>query len=229
MRIVVGVCLAFSLVGPICDAEAELPVLIRDGFEQGIDRWQTTDPDPASGVWKIVEVGRPGNHALRVTGTSKYQPPHRSPHSIALLKGVMVSDFEMTVRVQNTNVNAGPHRDLCLFWGYHDPSHYYYVHLGAKADPHACQIFIVNDAPRTMITADKAEGTPWSEGWHEVKIVRDVEDGTVKVYFDDMQKPLMTARDTTFTWGLVGIGTFDDHGNFDDFELRGVLPEKKRK
>jgi hypothetical protein len=31
----------------------------------------------------------------------------------------------------------------------------------------------------------------------------------------------MTARDTTFTWGQVGLGTFDDHGNFDDVLLRG--------
>ncbi len=36
----------------------------------------------------------------------------------------------------------------------------------------------------------------------------------------------MTARDKTFTWGQVGLGTFDDHGNFDDFELNGVRVEK---
>jgi hypothetical protein len=41
-----------------------------------------------------------------------------------------------------------------------------------------------------------------------------------------MEKPLMTARDKTFTWGHVGLGTFDDHGNFDDFELRGIRVEK---
>ena len=88
--------------------------------------------ESANGVWKLIEVGKPGNHALRVTGTSKYQPPHRSPHSIALLKDVVVGDFELTVRVQETNVTAGPHRDLCIFWGYQDPSHFYYVHFGAK-------------------------------------------------------------------------------------------------
>jgi len=27
-----------------------------------------------------------------------------------------------------------------------------------------------------------------------------------------MDKPLMAARDTTFTWGQIGVGTFDDHG-----------------
>jgi hypothetical protein len=217
--------LYFFLSGLAATA-ADLPLLILDDFEQGRERWRTTDPDPANGVWKLIEVGKPGNHALRVTGTSKYQPPFRSPHSIALVKDLVVGDFELSVRVQETNVNAGPHRDLCIFWGYQDPSHFYYVHLGAKADPHACQIFIVNDAARTMITTDKATGTPWSEGWHTVKVMRNAADGAMKVYFDDMDKPLMTANDKTFTWGQVGLGTFDDHGNFDDFELRGVKVEK---
>ena len=57
--------------------------------------------------------------------------------------------------------------------------------------------------------------------------MRRVDDGTMKVYFDDMEKPFMTANDKTFTWGQVGVGTFDDHGNFDDFELRGVRVEKQ--
>jgi hypothetical protein len=201
--------------------DAELPLLVKEDFERGMARWWTSDPDAAASVWKIIETGPPGNRALRVTGQSKYQPPHRSPHSIALLKDVVVTDFELRVRVQNTNAAAGPHRDLCIFWGYQDPAHFYYVHLGAKADPHACQIFIVNDAPRTMITEKQARGTPWTDGWHTIKVIRRVADGTMKVYFDDMQIPLMTARDKTFTWGQVGIGTFDDHGNFDDIVLRG--------
>jgi hypothetical protein len=202
-------------------ADKELPLLVKEDFEHGMKRWQTTDPDPADSVWKIIKAERDGNHVLRVTGPSKYQPPHRSPHSIALLKDIRIGDFELTARVQNTNITAGPHRDLCIFWDYQDPSHFYYVHFGAKPDPHACQIFIVNDAPRKMITKREAKGTPWTDGWHDVKVIRRVADGTMEVYFDDMKKPLMTARDETFKGGQVGIGTFDDHGNFDDIVLRG--------
>lgn len=142
---------------------------------------------------------------------------------MALLKDVCVSDFELRVKLQSTNKNAGPHRDLCLFWGYQDASHFYYVHLGAKSDPRACQIFIVNDAARVKITTQVATGTPWTDGWHEVKVLRDVKSGLMEVYFDDLDKPLMGADDKTFTWGQVGLGTFDDHGNFDDFRLLGKL------
>lgn len=193
--------------------------LVEEGFDEGLDGWQTSDPDSAAEVWRIDE--REGDPFLRVTGKSEYEPPYRSPHSIALLRDMVVGDFELTVRVQNTNPNAGPHRDLCIFWGYQDPAHFYYVHLGAKADPHACQIFVVDGAPRKMITVDKAEGTPWTDGWHEVKVKRSVADGTVEVYFDDMTRPLMTAKDDRFAGGQVGLGTFDDHGNFDNFVLRG--------
>lgn len=213
-------------------ARGELPLVFADDFQDGMDRWQTTDPDPAKPFWKLVDAKGPrgkSSQVLRVTGPSNYQPPVRSPHSIALVKDVVVSDFELTVQVQNTRPDAGPHRDLCVFWGYQDPSHFYYVHLGAKADPHACQIFIVNDEPRTAITTQEAKGTPWKDDWHQVKVVRRVEDGVMEVYFDDMDKPLMAAEDKTFTWGQVGLGTFDDHGNFDDFRLRGEKVERPAK
>jgi len=210
-------------------ADNPLPLLLNEDFENGYLRWKTTDPPSAKSVWEIIETGSPGNHALRCTGVSEYKPKHRSPWSFALLKDVNVTDFELTLQVQETHVDAGPHRDLCLFWGYQDPDHFYYAHLGAKADPHACQIFIVNDAPRTMVTVDQAKGTPWTEGWHNVKVVRTVDDGMMKVYFDDMKQPYLTAKDKTFTWGQVGIGTFDDHGNFDDVELLGRLQQGEKK
>jgi hypothetical protein len=215
-------------VARAADAESTLPVIVSDDFENGMDRWQTTDPDPSESVWKVIEVetkpGQTGNHALRVTGPSKYLPPHRSPWSIAWLKDAKVGDFELTTRVQNTNPGGGDHRDLCIFWGRQSPAEFYYVHLGAKPDPHACQIFIVNKADRTMITKDQAKGTPWTDGWHDIKVTR--HGSEVKVYFDDMTKPLMTADDKTFGAGDFGIGTFDDSGNFDDLVLRGELSTK---
>jgi len=36
-----------------------------------------------------------------------------------------------------------------------------------------------------------------------------------------MAKPVMTANDKTFTWGRVGIGTFDDTGDWKEVTLRG--------
>lgn len=224
---------AACLSSPGSIAAETKTVEVRDNFAEGMSRWATSDGDLVRGEWSVVEVEHDGkpNRVLRASGNSKYKPPHRSPLNIALLKDVVVDDFELTCRVQNTNKKAAGHRDLCFFWGYQDPAHFYYVHFGSKPDPHSCQIFIVNGADRTKITKRESKGTPWDDDWHDVKIVRRAKDGTIEVYFDDMETPVMTAKDKTFTWGQIGLGTFDDHGNFDDLVLKGVavqLPVAKK-
>jgi hypothetical protein len=218
------VCLALLLVAQgSLSAKEKLPIIHADDFDGSLAAWRPTMND----VWKQIEIpgkGKP-NKVFRVTGKSDYQPPVRSPHSIAWLKDRFVGDFVLTVKAENTNPKAGNHRDLCLFWGRQDASHFYYVHFGAKADPHSCQVFIVNGKDRTKITVDEVPGTPWGKDgqWHTLRVERSVADGMIGVFFDDLKTPHMTAKDTTFTWGEVGIGTFDDNGNFDDFELRGEL------
>jgi hypothetical protein len=47
---------------------------------------------------------------------------------------------------------------------------------------------------------------------HKVRLERVVSDGTIKLYFDDLSKPIMTARDDTFKAGYIGFGSFDDTG-----------------
>src|SRR4051812_22970043 len=77
-------------------AEEKLPLIVKEDFENGMSRWETSDPKGEKSVWKIIEVGAPGNHALRCTGKSKYEPKYRSPLSFALLKDIKVTDFELT-------------------------------------------------------------------------------------------------------------------------------------
>ena len=208
-----------AVTSAVAAEKGKLPLLLKEGFEKGADHWRPTDPK----AWKVVESDR-GKVYSQFQG-SKYKPPHRSPLNISLLKDVTVGDFVLAVRLQSTCRDYG-HRDMCLFFGYQDPAHFYYVHLGKKADPHANQIFIVNKADRTMITKKKSPGTPWDDKWHRVKIVRRVTDGTIEVYFDNMKTPVMTAVDKTFTWGKVGLGSFDDTGNWDNFRLYGTKVKK---
>ena len=111
---------------------------------------------------------------------------------------------------------------MCLFFGWQDPEHFYYVHLGQKTDDHANQVFLVNEAPRTKISTFTTPGTPWDSDWHTVRIKRRVGSGLIEVYWDDMAQPVMRANDRTFQWGQVGIGSFDDTGDWDDIRLFGV-------
>ncbi|RMF44978.1 MAG: hypothetical protein D6753_01245 [Planctomycetota bacterium] len=193
-----------------------MPLVFEEDFEHGIARWETTDDT----AWTLYEED--GNHVFGLNRrVSNYQPPHRSPHNIALVKDLELTDFVMFFRVKST-LDTGNHRDCCAFFCYQDPAHFYYVHLGAKPDPHSGQIMIVNGAPRVALT-DNTRPVPWDDQWHWVKVVRDSSEGTIEVFFDDMENPLMRAVDKTFDKGRVGIGSFDDMNNFDDIRIYGRL------
>lgn len=196
----------------------DLPLVFQDTFEEGASRWRPSDAD----AWKVI--AGPHGKVYNQFRPSEYRPPHRSPLNISLLGDVYVGDFTLEVDLQSTTRDYG-HRDMCLFFGYQDAAHFYYVHLGKKADDHANQIFIVNDAPRTKISTRTTPGIDWDDQWHHVKIERRVATGTIEIYFDDMDEPVMTASDKTFPWGQVGVGSFDDTGNWDNVKVFGRLSE----
>lgn len=199
------------------------PLVHRDTFENGADAWF---PSQAS-KWKIGEAN--GGKVLELLGKSGgYKPPHRSPYSITLLKEQVLGDFVLTAKVRTLQTTRG-HRDMCIFFGYQDPAHFYYVHLGETPDPHSSQVFIVNEADRLKITETPDHGIPWvNDKFHSVKVVRRVSDGLIEIYFDDMEKPQKVAHDKTFTWGMIGLGSFDDQGQWDDVEIRGVTITGKK-
>ena len=193
---------------------ADAPLVVRDDFENGAGRWQPMDAQS----WKIVSTPRGNVYSL--FQQSAYKPPYRSPVNIALLKDVVVGDFVLEIDLQST-VKDYDHRSMVLVFGYQDPAHFYYVHFGKKTDNHANQVFIVNGDARTKISTETTAGTAWDDAWHKVKIDRDVSNGDTEIFFDNMKRPVMEAVDDTFTWGQIGIGAFDDLGNFDNLVLRG--------
>jgi hypothetical protein len=83
------------------------------------------------------------------------------------------------------------------------------------------QVHLVNRADRRAITTTRTEGSPWQPGqWHRLKIVRDAASGKTTVFFDDMTKPVLTAEDRTLAHGWIGLGSFDDLGEFKNLEIR---------
>jgi hypothetical protein len=214
-------CILFSFVLSISFApvllsgEKKLPLLFEENFEKGAERWQPTDAK----AWKFVKTDK--GSAYSQFQLSKYKTLHRSPFNISLIKDVKVTDFVFEVKAQSLGKDV-PHRDMCVFFGYQDPAHFYYVHMAKAMDDHANQIFIVNGADRVKISTKTSKGTPWDDKWHHVKVVRKVDTGAIEIYWDDMKTPIMTATDKTFTWGQVGIGSFDDAGNWTDVKLYGT-------
>ena len=207
-------CLLFSATA-FAESPAILdghPLLFSENFDKGRDRWEVTDE--ASWTHRIVD----GNGVFGINRReSAYKPPFRSALHIALIKDVAVADFVLTFKVRSTK-DTGNHRDCCIIFNHQDPANFYYAHLGAKPDPASGQIMIVQNAPRRPLTQN-TKTVPWTDQWHQVKVVRDTAKGTIEVYFDDMTKPQLSATDKTFGKGRIGIGSFDDMNDFDDIRL----------
>ena len=195
---------------------SKMPLVFEADFEDGsLEAWEPTD----AAAWRIEEAD--GSKVLSQFQKSNYSPPVRSPLNMNLIKDVELGSFVLELKMHSTTPDYG-HRDLCLFFGHQDPSHFYYVHIANQADAHANSIFIVDGEPRVSIAETRTEGTKWDENWHTVRLVRDVELGTIAVYFDDMEEPIMTATNDKFKSGRIGVGSFDDTGQFDDITIRGL-------
>lgn len=203
----------------VADDKAKL--LFEDDFAKGSAKWKPTDAK----AWKVIDTK--DGKALCQFAQSKYKPKYRSPLNYTLIKDIVVGDFVFEAKAQSTVKDYG-HRDLCIFFGWQSPERFYYAHLAKKADDRANQVFIVNDKERVKISKTSTDGTNWTDGWHTIRVVRKVKDGSIAVYFDDMKKPVMTAVDTTFTWGQVGVGSFDDTGNWRAVKLSGVKVERPK-
>ena len=184
-----------------------------------LDDFQFTDPN----AWRM-KANKAGGTFMEQFRASKYKYKVRSPYNIALLTKHRVKDFVLDLELQQTGKEYG-HRDMCVFFGFQDRSHFYYAHIASKTDDHAHNIFIVNDKPRAKISSKTTPGHTWTDQWHKVRLTRNSGDGTTKVFVDNLEKLIMLARDTTFAWGYVGIGTFDDTGRIRRLAL--WAPESK--
>lgn len=187
-------------------APAEAPLSVQ---EPGFESFDFTD----AAAWRPLEGG-----GLELHAKANYAPPFRSPTALALLRGDLES-FELTLEAQSTGRQYG-HRDLCLVFGYQDPSHYYYVHLAPAPDAHAHNVFLVNGSARKALLPVQSSGMEWDDAWHTLRLVRDAEAGTAAVYVDGSTEPILQVQDATLRQGRTGVGSFDDTGRFRQIAVR---------
>lgn len=198
---------------------AEKPAYKQDFDKNGVLKgFRFTQP----GKW-LISAGKEGN-GLEFTGISDYQPPFRSPHTIGLISDVKFGNFVLEADLLQTGKEYG-HRDMCIIFGFQDPSHFYYSHIATKMDDNAHQIMIVNNAPRTKISSFTTEGVAWGEKvWHKVRVERNIETGSIKIFYDG--KLIEEATDKTFGKGYIGFGSFDDSGKIDNVKIWAEESEK---
>lgn len=193
---------------------AERPI-VRAGLAEPAEL-QLFDFTDAS-AWRHTVVGPAA--FLELHGRSDYRPPHRSPASIALLRGAEFGDFELSVRVRQTTEEY-PHRDVIVVFAWRDPAHFAYVHLASRGDANAHHVMLVDGRDRHPVTTARTEGVAWGppETWHEVRIVR--RGRRVEAFFDGGAQAVLVGEVPSGA-GRIGIGSFDDTAHFAQLRVRG--------
>jgi len=205
--------LGLAAVLPLCIcSEAagtqDRPVYEQD-FEQPDSARDFRSPDASS--WTL------DRGSLWQFRTAAYAPPHRSPHNLAILSSFRLGSFALEADLMQTGREYA-HRDLCLVFGFLDPSRYCYAHLSSGADQNAHQLFVVDEAPRTPITTRRTEGLDWGrEQWKRVRLEVDREAKTARVLVDGEE--VLFSDEVPVRDGYVGFGSFDDEGRFDNLRI----------
>lgn len=217
----IAVLCALAGLAGTCARGGGPELLMSSDFESGTaEGWRPNDP----AHWRVAAVG--GSKAYELTATGE-QGAVRAPTSWSVWTGREVSSFELTGRLRCYTDPAVAFRDMCVFFHYRDPTHFYYVHFAGTSDEVHNIVGLVDGADRVKINAEPAGGSTCrltDREWHDFKVTCDASTGEIRAYLDDLTTPLLTARDRTLTTGLVGVGSFDDTGAFDDIVLR--IPPK---
>ncbi|MFA9452972.1 MAG: beta-N-acetylhexosaminidase [Candidatus Aminicenantaceae bacterium] len=205
------------------DMYSDLDLLEVDAFhDQQPTGWDLQIPEN----WEVREANGDGALHLLAPG-----PPGevRAPTSWALLRNHDVTSFVMTGQLRCLAETDNPNRDLVVIFHFQDPTHFYYVHFSASSDGLHNIIGLVNGSDRVKINLEPAgESTARliDREYHDFKVWYDADSGEIRAYLDDMQSPILNARDTTLGHGRAGIGSFDDTGSFDNIILWGKSKEE---
>jgi hypothetical protein len=200
----------FVVIAGVAAQSAPKSPNFHDNFSSGeIDAWQF----PFAEDWVVKQEGP--LHYLHMLRSRDPLVPRR-PQQFALVKGVTVGSFTLETRVRREGSS------MMIAFNYVDSLHFYYTHLskdpGAKVDVHN-GIFLVDGAPRRRIAGIEADPALPDTNWHRVRVERDVASGSIKVFVDQENLPRFSVVDKTFKCGKVGLGSFDETGDYTDVKL----------
>jgi hypothetical protein len=169
-----------------------------------------------SGGWTI----RDGLLILEKAGVPA--GPIRRPGALAIVQSPPLRDATLEVELRSPAPETVRQRDLLLVAAWQSPTRFYYVHLSAVRDNVHNGIFLVDHADRRRIDTRSDRPLLTDQAWHRARLVHSA--GRLEVYFDGGTEPLMVAIDTTLAAGRMGVGSFDDTGEFRAIRVTGSTP-----
>lgn len=189
---------------------------MNDAFQ---GKWAGWEP-LASGHWETVCTNN--SMVLHLAQNAPQRPPVRRPGMYILSPAGVVSNVVISSKVLTLRPPEVKNRDVCIFFGCQDDTHFYYAHICSSSDDRAHNVIMrVDGDSRTRINLETLPEPLLKDGWQTVS-VQHVASGEIKVWVDGQLN--MTAQDTTYPSGRVGLGSFDDIAMFDDFSIRELQP-----
>jgi hypothetical protein len=170
-----------------------------------------------TGTWGVAD----GKLILSQAGTPG--GPIRRPSALAILQSEPLVRATVQVEMRSTAAVEVKNRDLEIIFGYVSPKRFYYVHLAGITDANHNGIFLVDDKDRRRIDDGTAPPQLTDREWHRVRLERDGGDGRIEVFVDGAEQPSLTATNTAIRAGRVGLGSFDDTGEFRRFGVAGYV------
>jgi hypothetical protein len=172
---------------------------------------------PVASDWKVDESPEP---VLHLVAPRDPLPGPRRPIQFALAD---TPEF----RSVTVELDARPlGRSLIVVFAYRDRAHFDYAHLSidSATKEHVHNgVFHVYGGERVRISSEA--GPPAfaaTNRWYHVRLVHDGKSGSVQVTVDGRSIPALHAIDLSLASGRVGIGSFDETGDFKNVKIQGV-------
>jgi hypothetical protein len=167
--------------------------------------------------WKVDTSG--GTPILELNTPREPLPGPRRPFQFALAQ---TPDFS---RVTVEADMRPRRRSVIIVFAYHDPAHFDYAHLstdtGTKQPVHN-GVFHVFGGERVRISSQEGPAAfPAKDQWYHVVLNYDGTKGEVRVTVDGKPIPALHAVDLSLHSGKVGLGSFDEVGDFKNVTITG--------
>jgi len=185
------------------------PTTFDDGFENGAGNWSPLTPSR----WQVINNAGSLRYFLN---TTNYESPDGIlMGEISRLNGRKWEDFTFECSAKSADVIGGSGAaDLCVAFAYQDFNSYYYINFNQSAG--LTELFRVHDGG--IVTLASFGGSTFvDDNYHSIRIERT--GSQIRAFFDGAQ--VLSATDTFFGEGEIGIGSYNDSGFFDDISITG--------
>jgi len=184
--------------------------LAADSIDAFGHRWTVQNPAD----WAIVS---PTEISLKIPGTPPPGIPRR-PQKFAIAETEPFRKVTIEAEIRRAK------RSLILVYAWQDKDHFNYAHISsdsAATQAHHNGMFHVFGGERVRISALDGPASLPTQDWIPVKLVFDGDSGRCYVEVAGKRNPSLDAVDLSLRHGRVGLGSFDETGDFRNVKIKG--------